>query len=208
MKTIFKISVLAVVILFSGCASSDLTVLKRKYNKGYYVDFNNRKESKSTISKSEQSVKQASDLVEIKEHNTFENLSLVEKNSSSELPVTASANKAVSLTSLNKTKKSEALKTFNGEGFKQLSKQFVENTKSNTAIVYDVKKSTSRKANDQTILLVILCLFPFINLIAIYLKDGKQITTNFLVDLILDCLFFLPGVIFALLVILDVLNLA
>ncbi len=58
------------------------------------------------------------------------------------------------------------------------------------------------------IILVILCFFPFINLIAMYLKDGKSITLNFWIDLILDCLFFLPGIIFALLVVLDVVNLA
>ncbi len=58
------------------------------------------------------------------------------------------------------------------------------------------------------IILIILCLFPFINLIAIYLKDSKSITLNFWITLILDILFFLPGIIFALLVVLDVVNLA
>jgi len=73
------------------------------------------------------------------------------------------------------------------------------------------KLAKSKKAGDSDtnlIVLVILCLFPFINLIAIYLKDSKSITLNFWITLILDFLFFLPGIIFALLVVLDVVNLA
>jgi len=55
------------------------------------------------------------------------------------------------------------------------------------------------------ILYIILCLFPFINLIPVYLHDGKSVTMNFWVTLILDLL--ILGIIFALLVVLDVVNL-
>jgi uncharacterized membrane protein YqaE (UPF0057 family) len=63
------------------------------------------------------------------------------------------------------------------------------------------------KSDGNLILMVILCLFPFINLIAIYMHDSG-VTTNFWITLLLDVLFFLPGIIFALLVVLDVVNLA
>jgi uncharacterized membrane protein YqaE (UPF0057 family) len=70
------------------------------------------------------------------------------------------------------------------------------------------KNSTPTPSDDEKILWIILCLFPFINLIPVYLHDGKKVTANFIVTLILDLLFFLPGIIFALLVVLDVVNLA
>jgi uncharacterized membrane protein YqaE (UPF0057 family) len=54
------------------------------------------------------------------------------------------------------------------------------------------------------VLLVILCLFPFINLIPVFIHDGHSATGNFWLTLILDILFFLPGIIWALLVVLDV----
>lgn len=79
----------------------------------------------------------------------------------------------------------------------------VADKKENTA-------NTQKKGSSDTnlIIMVILCLFPFINLIPVYLHDGKSLTLNFWVTLILDCLFFLPGIIFALLVVLDVFSLA
>ncbi|MHB8261004.1 MAG: YqaE/Pmp3 family membrane protein [Bacteroidia bacterium] len=73
------------------------------------------------------------------------------------------------------------------------------------------EKITNQKSSGgdtNLIIEIILCFFPFFNLIAMYLKDGKRITLNFWIDLILDCLFFFPGIIFALLVVLDVVNLA
>lgn len=56
------------------------------------------------------------------------------------------------------------------------------------------------------VLYIILCLFPFINLIPVYLTDGS-VTLNFWVTLILDILGALPGIIFALLVVLGVVSL-
>ncbi|MFN8397924.1 MAG: YqaE/Pmp3 family membrane protein [Bacteroidia bacterium] len=55
-------------------------------------------------------------------------------------------------------------------------------------------------ADDMTVLLVILCFF--IPPLAVGLYEG--ITTNFWISLILTLCFFLPGVIFSLLVVLDV----
>lgn len=57
-----------------------------------------------------------------------------------------------------------------------------------------------------TILLVILSLFPILCLIAVYLKDGG-ITLNFWVDLLLH-LTVIGAMIFAILVVLDIVNLA
>ena len=70
------------------------------------------------------------------------------------------------------------------------------------------EKSVKGSGDTDLIIMVILCFFPFINLIAMYLHDGKKITMNFWIDLILDVLFFFPGIIFALLVVLGVFSLA
>ncbi len=54
---------------------------------------------------------------------------------------------------------------------------------------------------------IIFCFIPILSLIAMYLKDGKSITLNFWVDLILY-ITFIGWIIFGLLVVLDVVNLA
>jgi hypothetical protein len=69
------------------------------------------------------------------------------------------------------------------------------------------KKAASKEIDGMTILMIILCLFPFINLIPVYLHD-KDLTMNFLLTLLLDLLFFIPGIIFSILVVLDIVDLA
>lgn len=65
---------------------------------------------------------------------------------------------------------------------------------------------TGDSSKVELLIMVILCLFPFINLIPVYLHD-KGVTLNFWLTLILDFTL-IGGVIFALLVILDIVNLA
>ncbi len=62
-------------------------------------------------------------------------------------------------------------------------------------------------AKGVNILEVILCLFPPLGLLAVYLHEGQRITTNFWVTLLLYLLFVIPGVIFSLLVVTDTLSL-
>lgn len=59
----------------------------------------------------------------------------------------------------------------------------------------------------ELLILVILSLFPFLALIAVFMKDGNNITTNFWIDLLLH--FTVIGyIIFALLVVFDIINLS
>ncbi|MCB0410658.1 MAG: hypothetical protein KDD29_10595, partial [Flavobacteriales bacterium] len=58
------------------------------------------------------------------------------------------------------------------------------------------------------VLLVILCFFWMLGLISVYIHDGKKITLNFWITLILYLLGWIPGIIFSLLVVLDAVNLA
>lgn len=57
------------------------------------------------------------------------------------------------------------------------------------------------------VLMIILCLFPLINLIPVWMHDGKSITLNFWITLVL-ALILIGSVIFSLLVVLDVVDLA
>lgn len=68
-------------------------------------------------------------------------------------------------------------------------------------------KRSGGRNDSNFIIMVILCFFPFINLIPVYMHDGKQVTMNFWITLLLNLLIF-GGVIFALLVIFDILSLA
>lgn len=130
------------------------------------------------------------------------------KNEKAPAPVLSAALK------INKAEKASTKKSYGRE----LNKHIVlQSNVVNPKNVVPAKTITQENAVQQKrngggdanlILLVILSLFPFINLIAMYLHDGKSVTTNFWVDLILDILFFVPGIVFALLVVLDVVNLA
>ena len=68
-------------------------------------------------------------------------------------------------------------------------------------------KKLNRGTDSQLIFLVILSLFPIFALLAMYIKDGHQVTLNFWVDLLLH-LTVIGYIIFALLVVFDIVNLA
>ncbi len=212
MKTTFKLVGLAIIIVLSSCGSSNMVVLKRKYNTGYYVDFNNKSKNTSAIA----SVKQQENksiISEPKETSEIVETGTPEANQQNvDYPVTASNDKSIYIASSYKAKAIELAKPIIVPS-KELNLASANKSKFSIKkalkINHAVKKSVSKRNTDDLFILeVILCFFPFINLIAIYLKDGKQITANFWIDLILDLLFFFPGIIFALLVVLDIISLA
>jgi nitrous oxide reductase len=199
-------SILSVVvlvgILLSSCASQkNGLAIKRKYNKGYYIAHNHKKNNESV---KENNTDKVVKVTESKKLNVVEAelppvktiLSVV---NSENLPV-AKAEKinevkhnTVIIDSKNATASTVTEKT------KTVHKEVNIEKKS--------AKSSSGSSDSQLILLVILSLFPFLALLAMYLKDGKQVTLNFWVDLILH-LTFIGYIIFALLVVFDVVNLA
>jgi thiol:disulfide interchange protein len=70
-----------------------------------------------------------------------------------------------------------------------------------------IKKSGIAKTDDSVnILYLIMAIFPFLCLIAVYLYDGQELTTNFWVDLILH-LTVLGAMVFAVLVVLGMVSL-
>ena len=198
-KSILLLSVLA--LFLGACSTKNGVAMKRKYTNGYYVSIKQKQhhvETKETIARNksqENEIKPITptltslssqqpqpQLYASIKNNEVAKKSIVKNNTSGNEHATAIVSK---ITTNNRTNKVTA-------------------SEKHTAAKQSSKTANNSDAN--TVVLVILCLFPFINLIAIYLKDGKSFTMNFWLDLILDILFFLPGIIFALLVVLDVVN--
>jgi uncharacterized membrane protein YqaE (UPF0057 family) len=201
-KSILLLSVLA---LFLGACNSTKNgvAMKRKYNNGYYV-----------------SIKHKQPGVAVKETiaNNKSEKTAIKPITPALLPVSTQEVQPQFYASLknNVAPKKNEIKTTTSH--KESTADIISKIASannakvnNSAKKQRVTKQTSKAADNggvDLVILIILCLFPFINLIAMYLKDGKSFTMNFWIDLILDVLFFLPGIIFALLVVLDVVNLA
>lgn len=102
--------------------------------------------------------------------------------------------------------KTSHIKTTDKNHFSSISHPAYVKKNHSNAVASNHQKG--KKGGDtELIVLVILSLFPILCLIAIYLKDGKNITLNFWIDLILHFTLF-GEIIFALLVVLDVVNLA
>ncbi len=211
-KTMKKInlvlaSMLTISALFTSCSTHNF--IKRKYTKGMYLETivhtmkpqaqkieNNKIISKALISDNTN-------------HPTHSSLS-----TKSNHPVTTAhenipQNKTITKSQLLYSNKMKH--RYNNPSFLNA----VNYTKTYTHINATPQKKSqnttslsSQKNNDDKIIQVILALFPILCLIAVYLHDGKKATTNFWVDLILHLLFLLPAVIFALLVVLDIINLA
>ncbi len=211
MKTTFKLSALAIVILLSSCASSDIAVLKRRYNTGYYVDLNHKKTETSKIYSSVKSTENRSTVSKQKKENSDEGTVVVANQPEINYPLTAGTDDKINITAVSKAVK-----------FGSASSSIAPSNEQSPAPRCDSKfkkrivpKITSKINNlkpaaaddSKLILLVILSLFPILALIAVYIKDGNRITNNFWIDLILH-LTFIGYAIFALLVVLDIISLA
>lgn len=209
MKTTIKLAVLAIVTLFASCATTDVSIVKRKYNNGYYVDINNHK--KASVSANEK--KEIAENKTVQKKATVISSPTVTESFITETPKTNTDNTFTASTakspqlSLAKT----STKSITKNNAVQLSynntKAPLKSTLNAFNQIKKVSKAKKGAMDDQTILLVILAIIPFLSLLAMYLKDGDRITANFWVNLLLH--FTLIGyAIFGVLVVLDVFSLA
>ncbi len=189
---------LIAIIFLSSCADK-FSLTKRKYTKGYYFASSGNKNSnvkendhkhvvvknlptKKTVLSTPETGNEEIKESEVAVFNTPATKSKnAVKHAPKQQPVTASAEPKKEIAS------------------KPIVKPVAEKQPFDT-------KGKKGDADTELILLIILCIFPILALIAIYLHDGKSITLNFWVDLILHFLFLYW--LFALLVVLDVINLA
>jgi len=183
------IVVLSVVI--SSCSSlKNTVVLKRKYSKGFHVAHQNSKHQVSSIQNENQGFQTSEKLESLNVPLNHDNVAHEIKELSTNHIVDFKHNTTFSNSKIALTSKTNIV-------FKPIYKHVVTAKKVQAKPTFDT----------QLLILVILSLFPFLALLAIFMKEGNNITTNFWVDLILH--FTLIGyIIFALLVVLDIINLS
>lgn len=194
-----KIILPILAILILGSCANKFSLVKRKYNKGYYLDL-----SKNAVSKKSETEKIATltpKKIESVSQNNPSTAVEIKSSPIKTLPIMASL---ATVESKKHTVQPITANHLTASGKKQP-------TKSNISIKPLVLKSNdskSGKGSDTNLLiLIILSLFPILCLIAIYLHDGKKITLNFWIDLLLHLTFILE-IVFAILVVLDIINLA
>jgi hypothetical protein len=195
------ITLIAIVaIAFTSCTSSkNGIVMKRKYSKGFYVAHNHKKNNVEV----NKNIKTSEDVV-VTEKENIEKLS----------PVKVKLSDEVSINELKKSsviEKKETVEMKHNTIFSD-SKNITASVKKGLKVAHtkiDVVKSTKSKGGSDTelILLVILCFFPILSLVAMYLHDGKKITLNFWINLLLYLTFVL-WVVFGILVVLDIIDLS
>lgn len=208
-KIIFSL----VAVLFLGSCSSKFTLVKRKYNKGFYVsssrDHGNKSHDQKLDTKTHKPtnavVNDNSEVLTTVVSNYYES----QKSSTETLNNTKNTLASSSLQNFTPAQAKEKTDhTLNASANK---KGMVAKAKEFRSVVSALKKNQSltkgSSSDNNLIIQIILCFLWWFNLLAVYLHDGKKITLNFWITLLLDFTF-IGGVIFSLLVVLDVVNLA
>lgn len=200
MKKLFR-SISIVVFLFavaflSSCSQfGNLDIQKRHYNKGFYV---HRSEKHDAVSAEEKTMTAA----------------VAETATEIQQPVAVGENVAAPVAQPSRT---VAVQQQAAEESNLAVRPAVEKpaTHANAAKVVPVKTKTPASivlhdrqapagpASGDVDLLILVILALLLPPLAVFLKEG-DLTINFWIDLLLCLLFFLPGVIFALLVVFDV----
>ncbi len=185
-------------VLLSSCVG-EYSVMKRRYNKGFYVS---TKHQKKNVQNQAVALKHPN-LQQETVQNSYQPFAAVKPVA---LRAGTSAVKEGIITA--NTVKSENLKpNSNAVVTTSAAKALIKSAKAVKPLKQVSKaeiKTMAGEGSTNTVLLVILALFPILALIAVYLKDGG-VTLNFWVTLLLHfvALYWL----FALLVVLDVIDL-
>lgn len=192
-----KLLALLTITLFITSCSNKFSLQKRKYNKGFYFATSNYKNNETNT-------------CNIKSSKLNSKTYTLANNVSTSKEISEKINE----TNINSNSLTE-VKIFNTSKLKTPTQNIVLANNTNNLILgnntvknLEFNKTKSARASDTNlIILVILSIFPVLCLIAVFLKDGKNITLNFWIDLLLH-LTAIGEIIFALLVVLDVVNLA
>lgn len=193
-------------------------VQKRLHNPGFYVQLNKNYKKENVagnLTKAEKEVKT------IESSTTLATLPVVEKEVASPSIVTTSneitINNTATTYDIASTDESMAFPTTTPKknlvqgNYSTASHSTMQSVQTKTKNLLKETRSVAGGAaatgGATLVLYVILCLFPLINLIPVYLTDGA-VTMNFWLTLILDLLTVIGGIIFALLVVLGVVSIA
>jgi len=189
------ISLLALALVISSCGNK-MTLLKRHYTKGYYIQHSNKSDNQTVVHTT--SKEAPPDLVPV--------LAAVAKKNNSPAPELVAMIKKPASNLVQQKPTHQAHLTGHRSMQKPNVNRFSAPSIQKKASLETALKSEQRKGDANLIVMVILAFFPILCLIAVYLHDGS-VTTNFWIDLILH-LTVIGEIIFALLVVLDVVNFA
>ncbi len=188
-KSALLFSVIFFAALFlSSCAHRNITIEKRHYGNGYYVHTTGKIHHDKTV-KSETAIA-------IQENQAPEEKAEVVRSKKEEAAPVAVSTSASSEKKSAKTKHSTAKEVI-AEPVRVIEKNTTETAATEPVRQIGKKKSTPSTAGEVDMVLIIILCF-LLPPLAVYLSEG--ITTNFWIDLILTLLFFIPGIIFALIV--------
>ncbi len=188
-KNLLFLAVFAIVFIQS------CTVEKRRYLDGYHVEWNHRHDKQTVLN-------EKTDLVQ--EEKVIEASPYEEENASSskvEVPQVQvqPSNVTVAKLERNNDKQNRAQKPNKGKYHQTTARENVEHTTNVFAPKAELNFDASNQSDEEDLLLIILAIF--IPPLAVFLHEGSWNTTCW-INLILTLLFWLPGIIHALWVIL------
>lgn len=198
MKTICKLFYLGIAL---SVVVSSCTIEKRVYNSGYHVTWKNGK----TIS--EQNEFEASNRVVSPEEESIETITSIENPSQKSVIETTktqtSTLNAKEVNTNNPLNEKEVVSSKSQGNTMSSSKKKTGNIKS-SAERLNKTHDQSKNQNDDTVMLVLLLILCFlIPPLAVGIKTDWEMR-KLLISLILTFFFWLPGIIYALLIVLDV----
>ncbi|MDI1235612.1 MAG: hypothetical protein PSX81_15145 [bacterium] len=201
MKTkIYLLSFLTLTLLISSCGS--LSISQKRYSRGLNIDLFASKDAKTMEQKAKVATKKSANNNQVNIAENISNNTPKLNNTVVDFSIKSDKIEAKPI-KLNKSLIKNVRQLRNTtQQISKVSNQTFNNSEKKSAYSASPKENTET----ETILLVILALFPILCLIAVYLYDGG-ITTNFWIDLLLH-LTFIGAIIFALLVVLDVIDLS
>lgn len=184
-------------LVFASC-SNKMSLVKRKYNKGFYVNVSKKNNGEQIVKESAASKTKTIKALPKESSQEIANIENVvaESMAATQIPAVNSVSKT------NHAKNHSAVTASAYSNEKTLVHHFIKPLKT----THLMKVSYAAKTDSNKIIQIILALFPILCLIAVYLHDNG-VTLNFWITLLLH-LTFIGAMIFALLVVLDVVNLA
>jgi hypothetical protein len=191
-----------VILLFSSCGS--LSISQKRYSNGLNIDWFAGKDKKADSPKVAKKTKKNHQVAVLETMANEDVLTQTSEYVSASLP---SEPITVDLSQSNTTEQVKHNKSRVKTRVNLTSEKSGINKLSAIKTISKIKKYGIAKTDDSVnILYLIMAFFPFLCLIAIYLYDGRELTTNFWVDLVLH-LTIIGEIVFAILVVLGLVSL-
>jgi uncharacterized membrane protein YqaE (UPF0057 family) len=196
MKRIYLLTLVAIALIYSSC-----TVEKRHYMSGYHVEWNHKApkiggDGNATTETAE--APKATNPAENTEATITEtsvtSVSSSENNITYKTEATANNEMPSQVTSNSKAKVAVKTQAIIESNKKEVAPIIMNSTNTNQSVANHESSDT-----DLALLVILAIIIPPL---AVYLKDDS-FSTRFWIDLVLTLLFYVPGMIYALLVVLD-----